>query len=534
MIVVALSGPVASGKSALADQFVRRFQAYRLSTREILLERGVANDRGALMEEGNRLDQETDGAWVRDGAVQAENSSAKGLPVLLIDAVRKKTQILHLREHFGGRFVHVHVTAPDAVLEERYKARGATGDAAKTYAEVRAEATEKAVHELAAVADVVLNTHRCDPESLLARAAAGTGLFPRAPEQLVDVIVGGQYGSEGKGNICAHIAAPYGMLIRVGGPNAGHMAAHPRQKYVQFPSGTGSNARAKIVIGAGATVWVPQVLKEIEELRAHGLTEERIFIDEQAMIIEESDRELEAASLGVIASTKQGVGAATARKVIGRDDQPHLGARVRLAKHHPDLRKYLKPTGALIEDALAAGERIMLEGTQGTSLSIHHGRYPHVTSRETTASGCLADVGIAPNRVRRIVMVTRTYPIRVGGPSGYMANEIDLQTVADRSGMPLSRLEGTEVGTISGRQRRIGEFDWEQLRRSAILNGTTDVALTFADYLEATNELAWRFEQLSADTRSMIAEIERVANAPVSLISCRFDRFGVIDRRTWR
>ena len=227
------------------------------------------------------------------------------------------------------------------------------------------------------------------------------------------------------------------MLIRVGGPNAGHMVAHPRQKYVQFPSGTGSNGRAKIVITAGATLWVPQVLKEIEELKAHGLTDDRISIDEQAMIIEESDRELEARSLGVIGSTKQGVGAASARKVIGRDGGPHLGAPVRLAKEHLDLKKYVKQTGELIEDALAAGEKIMVEGTQGTSLSIHHGRYPHVTSRETTASGCLADAGIAPNRVRRIVMVTRTYPIRVGGSSGLMAKEIEFKTIADRSGIPL-------------------------------------------------------------------------------------------------
>jgi adenylosuccinate synthase len=486
------------------------------------------------MAEGNRLDQETDGAWVRDGAIQVAATSAATSQVLLIDAVRKIIQIRHLRAHFGSAFVHVHVTAPRSVLEERYESRARASDTERTYSELAAEETERAVYDLAVQADVVVETHRSDPASVLARAAAGVGLFPRAPEQLVDVVVGGQYGSEGKGNICAHIANPYGMLIRVGGPNAGHLVAYPRQKYVQFPSGTGSNSRAKIVIGAGATLWVPQVLKEVDELKAFGLTDDRIFIDEQAMVIEESDRILEAESLGVIGSTKQGVGAATARKVIGRDDQPHLGAPVRLAKQHPDLSKYVKPTRQVIEDALAAGERIMLEGTQGTSLSLHHGHYPHVTSRETTASGCLADAGIAPNRVRRIVMVTRTYPIRVGGPSGYMANEIDMQMVADRSGLPLSQIQKTEIGTVSGTRRRIGEFDWEQLRRSSFLNGATDIALTFADYLDATKQNATRFEQLSYETRNIIAEIERVANAPVSLISCKFDRFGVIDRRTWQ
>ena len=534
MLVIALSGPIASGKSALADEFIKRFQAHRLSTREILLRRGASNDRGDLMAQGNRLDQETDGGWVRDGAVQAATSLARLPRVLLIDAVRKKSQIRHLRDQFGINFVHAHVTAPDTVLEHRYVQRASAGDLTRSYAEVQVDETERAVRELAALADIVLDSDRCDPASLLARAAAGVGLFPRAPEQLVDIIVGGQYGSEGKGNICAHIAEPYGMLIRVGGPNAGHMVAHPRQKYVQFPSGTGTNRRAQVVIAPGATLWVPQVLKEIEELKAHGLTEDRISIDEQAMIIEESDRQLEAQSLGVIGSTKQGVGAASARKVIGRDSQPHLGAPVRLAKEHPDLKNYVKQTGALIEDMLASGDKIMVEGTQGTSLSIHHGRYPHVTSRETTASGCLADAGIAPTRIRRIVMVTRTYPIRVGGSSGPIAREIQLKTIADRSGMPLSLLEQTEVGTVSGTPRRVGEFDWEQLRRSALLNGATDIALTFADYLDAANAQAQRFEQLSSETKSMIAEIEAVANAPVSLISCKFDRFGVIDRRPWR
>jgi len=160
--------------------------------------------------------------------------------------------------------------------------------------------------------------------------------------------------------------------------------------------------------------------------------------------------------------------------------------------------------------------------------------YPHVTSRETTAAGCLADAGIAPNRVRKIMMVTRTYPIRVGGTSGPLPKEIDARTISDRSGVSRDQIGKTEVGTVSGKRRRIGEFDWEQLRRSAALNGATDIALTFADYLGRENADARRFEQLSTETKDFIAEVERVANAPVSLVSTRFHRRGLIDRRTWR
>jgi adenylosuccinate synthase len=527
--IIAISGPVAVGKSVLADELIKRFRTHRISTRQILIDRGIENERGALIDAGNRLDAETDGAWVRDG-VQPYLAANEDKQVILVDAVRTAQQIGHLRETYGERFFHVHVTAPLEIIRERYKARAATTDQKRNYDEVMADPTERGVWALDGIASRVVENHRCDPASLLSRALAGLTLFPDAPRPLVDVLVGAQYGSEGKGNICAHLAHGYDVLMRVGGPNAGHLVAYPPYKYVQLPSGTGSNNQAKILIGPGATIWVPQMLKEIND---HQLTKARLIIDEQAMIIEQSDRDLESKTLGSIGSTKQGVGAATARKVIGRDNEGHLGARVRLAKYHPDLKDYVGPTARELEDAFASEKKVMLEGTQGTSLSLHHGSYPHVTSRETTASGCLSDAGIAPNRARRVIMVTRTYPIRVGGPSGPMNLEIDAKVIADRSGLPLGQIQKTEIGTISGTQRRIGEFDWNQLRRSATLNGATDIALTFADYLNAENENATTFDQLSSETKKFIAEVESVANAPVSLISIRFHRFGVIDRRNW-
>jgi adenylosuccinate synthase len=135
---------------------------------------------------------------------------------------------------------------------------------------------------------------------VLARAVAGLGLYPVGMERLVDVVVGAQYGSEGKGNICAYLANEYKVLMRVGGPNAGHRVAHPPYDYVQIPSGTGSNRNAKILIGAGATIWIETILKEISD---HALTPERLAIDPQAMIIEASDRVLESKTFGVIGST---------------------------------------------------------------------------------------------------------------------------------------------------------------------------------------------------------------------------------------
>jgi len=168
---------------------------------------------------------------------------------------------------------------------------------------------------------------------------------------------------------------------------------------------------------------------------------------------------------------------------------------------------------------------------------LYHGSYPHVTSRDTSVAGCLAEAGIPPSRVRRVVMVCRSYPIRVESPkgasSGSMGVEIDWSTVSKRSGIPLKQLQSTEKTSTTHRRRRVAEFDWELLRRASALNGPTDVALAFADYLKRSNENARRFEQLDVSTINFIEEIQRVAAAPVSLISTRFDFRSIIDRRAW-
>ena len=230
-----------------------------------------------------------------------------------------------------------------------------------------------------------------------------------------------------------------------------------------------------------------------------------------------------------IGSTGQGVGSATARRIVGRKD-----GTAKLAASSSELRPWLRDTAEVLDDAYARGRRVMLEGTQGTALSLLHGPYPHVTSRDTTAAGCLAEAGINPRRVRRVVVVCRTYPIRVGGPSGPISQEISWETVAERAGLPVVELTGVEVGSVTRRQRRVGEFDWALLRRASELNGATDIALTFADYHRPANRDAYRYDQLDRDTIRFVEEIESVAGSPVSLIATRFAARSVIDRREWR
>jgi adenylosuccinate synthase len=231
------------------------------------------------------------------------------------------------------------------------------------------------------------------------------------------------------------------------------------------------------------------------------------------MIIEDRDKEVEAELAGSIGSTVSGTGSATARRLI-------RGADVRLAQDVPELHPYIRPAHDILERAYASRQRIMLEGTQGSGLSLHHGPYPFVTS------------GIAPARVRKVVLVVRPYPIRVGGNSGPLTTELTWDTVEERSG--LEGLAKKELTSKTGRLRRVGEPEWDLLRRAAVLNAPTDIALTFADYIDATNGEAWRFEQLTDETIRFIDVVERVTGARVSLISTGFmPHRGIIDRRQW-
>jgi adenylosuccinate synthase len=451
---------------------------------------------------------------------------------VIVDSVRIEPQIEAIREAYGPRVFHIHLEASDAELARRYNNRQKDIEELESYRDVKKNKTEREATRLAEIADVVINSEQCTELDVLIRAASHLGLFGREYLRLVDVLVGGQYGSEGKGHIVSYLSREYDLLLRVGGPNAGHTVYEEPEPYTfhHLPSGSRS-CGAQLVIGPGAVLFVPTLLKEIAEC---GIDASRLFIDPQAMIISDEDRAQEKKLIQDIGSTGQGVGAATARRIMQRTEEP-----AKLAKEIPDLRPFIKETREVLEQAFCNRKRVLLEGTQGTGLSIYHGYYPHVTSRDTTVAGCLAEAGISPSRVRKVLMVCRTYPIRVQSPegdgrtSGPMSQEITLEEIARRSNIPLDELQKIEVTSTTKRKRRIAEFDWVLLRKAASLNAPTDIALTFADYLSIGNRRARRFEQLTQETIRFIQEIERVAAAPVSLISTRFHSRSIIDRRSW-
>ena len=534
--VVLVSGPVCSGKSALVRKFEENHQAVIVKTKDIILERSPKTkpQRKAMQLAGQRLDKADGGTWVCEGLQRKiDESTTEQTPtgLFVVDSVRIRGQIEAIRRAFGSEVFHVHLTASPETLRQRFEERKRAEDSGLDYSALKRNKTEKQVEKLGDVADIVVATDKCTEEAVLVRATALLNLYPRSNDALVDVLIGGQYGSEGKGNIVGHIAPEYDLLIRVGGPNAGHQVyAEPKpEKYYHLPSGTGRAPNARLLLGPGAVVYPKALLKEIAENK---ISRERLVIDRQAMIIRKRDIEEEKKRFKNIGSTAQGVGIASARKITGRSD--YKSGRVRfLAKDRKELSLFVGDARKVISDAIVSGRRILLEGTQGTSLSLHHGQYPHVTSRDTTIAGCLADAGIAPAYVRRVILVIRTYPIRVGGPSGKMEYEISLEDIHARSGIALDDLKHTETTSTTNRPRRIAEFDWEQFRNSVQLNGPTDIALTFVDYLGKDNKLAYRFEQLNDETIRFVEELERVSGRPVSLLSTGFSRRNIIDRRTW-
>lgn len=543
--VVIISGKTCTGKTGLAIALRDRYGFKVVSSRDVLLgnlELGVASDRASLIKEARSQDEQSNSRWIVDGVKPQFDLLRKDEPGIVVDQVSSAEQVRQFREHFGTNLIHVHLYATQQTLLKRYgSTEGSSG--ATPYDEID-HLAEGDVESLKTDADVRIFTDRTDNEDTLVRVAAHLQLLTPPDLRCVDVLVGGQYGSEGKGNIVAYLAKEYDVLVRVGGPNAGHTVASSDGKIVhhQLPSGT-RFSDAKILLGPGITLNVKKLLEEIEKSE---IGPDRLFIDPQATIIEQEDIDNEEKGVkGTIASTGSGSGEAKARRIRHRGKN---GEQIRLARDVPELHAFLGETEKLLEEAYREGKSVLLEGTQGSALSLYHGQYPYVTSRDTNVAGCLAEAGISPSRVRKILMVVRTTPIRVADPDGQSGNtsgglkhETSFREISEIAGLDPDAVEAAEKTSTTKRKRRVGWFEWSQFRHACNLNAPTDIVLTFVDYLTVDNQKARRFEQLSDDTIKFIEELERIAQAPVSLINTRFpqkegdfkDLRSIIDRRNW-
>ena len=297
------------------------------------------------------------------------------------------------------------------------------------------------------------------------------------------VLVGGQYGSEGKGAIAAHVANDYNIHVRVGSPNAGHTIYWHGAKHVMqsIPCGW-INPQATIVIGRGALLNMKQLMKELVHImQYYPEFLQRLKIDPEG-ILDEKFHQQEGGTEGEmhrrIGSTGEGVGPARVAR-INRD--PEQFRQFKDVAEEYGLEQCLEPNTPLsLARAQDRGENILIEGTQGSGLSLLHSHWPYCTSIDTNAAGIISEVGIAPSRVTDVLMVCRTYPIRVHGNSGPMKGEISWEELSARMGVNVV----PEKTTVTKKVRRIAEWDSELFNQSCLLNAPTEIALTFADYVD--------------------------------------------------
>ncbi|NLE48097.1 MAG: adenylosuccinate synthase [Sandaracinaceae bacterium] len=335
------------------------------------------------------------------------------------------------------------------------------------------------------------------------------------------VVVGAQWGDEGKGKI-VDLYTPFADLVVrfAGGANAGHTLVVGGEKVILhlIPSGI-LHEGSRCVVAQG-TVLDPEVLlREIDELEARGVSvRDRLFISDRAHVVlpqhklVDGLREAQRGD-GAIGTTKRGIGPTYEDKVgrrgvrIGDLIRPSLLEKIEenlegwaplvktlggelpdaqeVAKHFSELGERLRPfitdTAAIVHDAVKADRRILLEGAQGMMLDIDHGTYPFVTSSNAVAGGACAGAGIGPTAIEKVVGISKAYATRVGG--GPFPSEL-----LDETGDEL-RNAGGEFGSTTGRPRRCGWLDLPALRMAARVNGMSELALTKLDVLTGFKEL---------------------------------------------
>ena len=335
------------------------------------------------------------------------------------------------------------------------------------------------------------------------------------------VIVGAQWGDEGKGKIVDLLAQHSDLVCRYnGGPNAGHtiVADGDTYKLKHIPSGI---LRGKeCVIGAGCVVDPHVLIEELEDLGSRGVSTDLVRLSGNAHLVMPWHRAIDSGSerrLGKlqIGTTRRGIGPTYADKayrlgirvqdvldpkilsqkievalaeknvwlerVYGEDPIQLEGLVERYEGYAERLRPLIADTSLIVDRALKDGRRVLFDGAHGTLLDLDHGTYPFVTSSPTVAGGAAVGTGIGPTRIDSVIGVAKAYVTRVG--EGPFPTEIE--------GPDQTRLQriGGEFGTVTGRQRRCGWLDLVGLRFAVRLNGMTSLALTKLDVLSAFREL---------------------------------------------
>lgn len=296
----------------------------------------------------------------------------------------------------------------------------------------------------------------------------------------VTVVVGGQFGSEGKGKVAHYLAREMNarIVVRCGGPNSGHTVIDEHDKariFQQLPTAS-ILPNVMLAICAGSYIDLDILFMEINETK---LDVGRLIIDPDAVIITEElkAREAQCGLIQKISSTGSGTGAAVAAR-INREES------LLFAKDISDLKPYIANVSKKLRSVLHNRERIVIEGTQGFGLSpLHSKLYPYTTSRDTTAAAFVSEAGLSPLDVDDVVLTIRAFPIRVAGNSGPLLDEIDWETITieGKHSKPIE-----ERTSVTKYVRRVARFNPGIVRMAIQVNRPSKIVLNHLDYISST------------------------------------------------
>lgn len=330
-----------------------------------------------------------------------------------------------------------------------------------------------------------------------------------------NIVVGGFFGDEGKGKIVAYLVKKdiISLAARGGvGPNAGHTFNLNGQTFkVRMLPSAAFNVNTKLAIGAGVLVDPKILLNEISTFHAH----DRTFVDPHCGIIKEDhilQDSTESFLKDKIGTTGTGTGPANSDRAL---------RKLSLAMDCSEIKNYLNDVSCMIHSDLDKKNNVLLEGTQGTYLSLYHGGYPFVTSKDVTASSVCADVGIGPKYIDEVLVVFKSYVTRVGG--GPLENELGKEETQKRGWL--------EYGSVTGRERRSSPFNIELAKRAIRLNGGTSFALTKLDVLFPECAGVTDYSKLSLPSKRFVEEIEAELGLKAELIGTGAEVDAVIDQR---
>lgn len=328
------------------------------------------------------------------------------------------------------------------------------------------------------------------------------------------VVAGAFWGDEGKGKIVSYLALKdkIDLCVRTGSVNAAHTVWIEGKRYaMHMVPAAFIYEKCRLLIGAGANIHVAKFLEEVELTGVKN----RIRVDYQASIIEEkhSEQDKTSAHLKGLGTTGWGVG-------------PAIEERVRrtaiLAKDVAELQPYLTDVAMETNNAIDAGKKVLLEGTQGFMLSLFHGTYPYVTGRDTSASAICSEAGVGPTKVDEVLLVFKAFMTRVG--AGPLPGELSKEEAVKRGWF--------EVAAGTGRERRSAPFNFEVAKRAVMINGATQAALTKLDVVYPKCKGVRKYEDLPLEAKEFVKEIERQVGIPVVLIGTGQEALDIVDRRT--